>query len=284
MTLLHAALAVLVAATLALALWSWLDLRADRRLAARLEATAAPEPRRFDHAMLAGLPEPAQRFYRGVLDPGAPLHRVARIEMTGTIDLGTAAAPKPQPMTARQVLAPPAGLVWRVRTTGPLAITGSDALTPETCWSRFRLFGLVPVARAAGDADLCRSAFGRMVGEGLFWTPAAFLPAAEAGWDAIAWEATGAHSAAVTVAARGIEQRAEITVDAAGRAVRVTLPRWSDANADRAYRLQPFGGDLAGHRRLGGQTLPARVVGGNHYGTDLYHPFFRAEVTSLVLR
>jgi hypothetical protein len=283
-TFLYGLLAAVLAASLALAVWSRLDLHADRRLAALLAATAEPDPPGFDPAMLADLPEPARRFYGAVLDPGAPLQRVARIEMSGTIDLGTAQAPNPHPMTAWQVLAPPAGLVWRVRTTGPLAITGSDALAPETGWSRFRLFGLIPVARVGGGEDLRRSAFGRMVGEGLMWTPAAFLPAAKAGWEAIAWEATGIDSAAVTVAAHGIEQRAEITVDPQGRAIRVTLPRWSDANADRVYRLQPFGGDLAGHARLGGQMLPARVVGGNHYGTELYHPFFRAEVTALAFR
>jgi hypothetical protein len=160
-------------------------------------------------------------------------------------------------------------------------VTGSDALTPETTWSRFRLLDALPVARAGGDADHRRSSFGRLVADGLIWAPAAFLPAAGAGWDAIRWEAAGPDAAAVTVAAGGLEQRAEIHVDAAGRLTRVTFQRWSDENPERVHRLQPFGGDLSAYRDFGGVRLPARAVAGNHYGTDAYHAFFLADVSDV---
>jgi len=33
----------------------------------------------------------------------------------------------------------------------------------------------------------------------------------------------------------------------------------------------------------GGFRLPTRVIGGNHYGTEFYHPFFRAKVEAVEL-
>jgi hypothetical protein len=230
--------------------------------------------------MVADLPEPARRFFTFAIAPGTPLATAARIEMRGVLDLGSREAPNPSPMRAEQVLAPPHGFVWRVGMGGAMAVAGSDALGPDGSWSRFRILGGLPVARAGG-ADHRRSSFGRMVGEGLFWTPAAFLPAAGAGWDALDWKAVDAATARVTVRAGGLEQSADVTVDPEGRPLHVVFPRWSDVNEARAYRLQPFGGDLSAFETFGGFRLPTRVVGGNHYGTARYHPFFQAEVTDV---
>jgi hypothetical protein len=38
---------------------------------------------RFDPAMVAGLPEPAQRFFKFAIAPGTPLLPVAEIDMGG---------------------------------------------------------------------------------------------------------------------------------------------------------------------------------------------------------
>ena len=54
--------------------------------------------------------------------------------------------------------------------------------------------------------------------------------------------------------------------------------RWSNENPERIYRPQPFGGDLLEFATFAGCTIPTRVIGGNPFGTDLYHPFFRARV------
>jgi hypothetical protein len=257
------------------------DARADAALGdALMDAARAGTERRFDPVMVADLPEAARRYFMFAIAPGTPLSTVARIEMGGTLDLGSRDAPSARPMRARQVLAPPHGLVWSVRTGGAMAVTGSDALGPNGSWSRFRILGGIPVGRVSGE-DHRRSSFGRMVWEGLFWTPAAFLPDAEAGWDALEWESVDAATARVTVRHGGLEQSADVTVDGDGRPLRIVFPRWSDENPERAYRLQPFGGDLSGFETIAGFQLPTRVVGGNHYGTVLYRPFFRAEVTEV---
>ncbi len=276
-----AILLVLPLALLALALLVLRDRRGDRAAAERLVALQRADPPRFDPAMVSDLPEPAQRYFRFTIAKGAPLHTVSVVEMGGELSLGTKDDPRLRPMTAQQILAPPHGFIWRVRVADFVPVTGSDALTPDARWSRFRLLNVVPVARAGGDPDHRLSSFGRLVADGLLWAPAAFLPAADAGWDEIRWEAAAPDIAAVTVRIGDLEQRAEVHLDEQGRPVRIVFQRWSDENAERVHRLQPFGGNLSAFETFDGFRLPTRAVAGNHYGTDDYHPFFLADVTSV---
>lgn len=255
------------------------DGRADVTLRDEILAasSAVPAPP-FDPAMVHGLPEPARRFFLFAIESGTPLRTAAVIKMAGELSLGTRDDPRYQDMRAEQVLAPPFGFVWQVRTGGAMRVTGSDALGPARSWSRFRILDGVPVGRVGHDRDHRLSSFGRMVGEGLFWTPAAFLPAADAGWDMIEWHSVDADTAEVRVRAGDMDQSARVTVDGAGRPLRVQFQRWSNENDEHVYQLQPFGGDLSEFETFGGFRLPTRVIGGNHYGTDLYHPFYRAKV------
>jgi hypothetical protein len=55
--------------------------------------------------------------------------------------------------------------------------------------------------------------------------------------------------------------------------------RWSNANREKRFRLQPFGGAIEAERSFDGFTIPAKVAVGNHYGTDEFLPFFQAEIT-----
>jgi hypothetical protein len=61
----------------------------------------------------------------------------------------------------------------------------------------------------------------------------------------------------------------------------VSFQRWSNANPSKRYQLQPFGGTLSDFREVEGQRLPFRVEAGNHWGTDDYFAFFKAEVMSI---
>jgi hypothetical protein len=266
-----AVLALLAATVAALALWRMADRRTDARTWAALAALPQP-PGRFDPAMVADLPDPARRYFLHTIAPGTPLRTAAVIEMGGEIGMGTRDAPGYRPMRARQILSPQ-GLVWELDAG---LIGGSDGMTPDTSWTRFRLAGLLPVVRVGGGADHFRSAFGRVVAEATFWTPAALLPG-----PGIAWEAVDSRTARVTVTAHGLAQPVEITVAPDGQPLRVVLPRWSNANPDKTWRLQPFGGDLADFRTFEGYRLPTAVDGGNLIGTEDYFPFFKARVTDI---
>lgn len=269
-------LGLLGAAAVVLLGLRWSDQRADGAVWQALEGEAgAAEPAVFDPAMIAHLPEPAQRYFLYTITPGTPLSAVVEIDMRGELGFGDQAAPNYSAMQARQILAPPHGLVWRVRAG---AMSGSDGATPTTSWTRFWLFGLIPIVRVGNDADHHRSAFGRVVAEGAFWAPASLLPG-----DHVRWEPLGADAARATVTYGAFEQTVDIHVAPDGQPRQVVIRRWSNENPDKVYRWQPFGGEPSDFRDFGGYRLPTRVEGGNHFGTEAYFPFYKAEVTDIRL-
>lgn len=265
-------LVVVSLCVVALAVLRQLDRREDRAEWDRLAALQPKAPDRFDPEMVADLPEPARRYFAYAIEPGTPLLPVAVIEMTGEFSLGTKEDPRYQPMEARQILAAPEGFVWAMRTGGGMPVSGSDTGK----WTRFRIFGLIPVARQGGDPDHTRSAYGRYVGEAVIWTPAALLPG-----PGITWEAVNEDTARVIVEHGPLSQAVDVTVDSDGRPVTAVFQRWSNANRDKVHRLQPFGAVMSDFREVGGYRLPFRVEAGNLYGTEDYFPFFRADVTAI---
>ncbi len=197
--------------------------------------------------------------------------------MTGRFSLGSKEAPNYMAMRAHQLLAAPAGFVWSMSARGGLMrVSGSDAAANGGSWTRFWLMGLIPVARIGGTVDHRRSAFGRYVAEATFWTPAALLPG-----PGVVWEEVDETTARVTVTHDELQQSVDVTVDAEGRPVRVVFQRWSDANPDKTYRLQPFGGFLSEFRDFDGFRLPTHVEAGNHFGEDAFFPFFIADVSEI---
>lgn len=249
----------------------------DVDVAWRLLEARATSAGLFDPARLAALPEPARRYFGFVVAPGTPLATAVRLTMGGEMMLGDATRPRNLPMRARQILAPPHGLVWQMAAgRGAWRVSGSDALVDGRSWTRFWFSGLWPVARAGGSADHARSAFGRMVAEAAIWAPAALLPG-----PGVRWEAVDADTVRVTVVHGVLSQAVDIHVDAEGRPLWVRIERWSDANPQRRYRLQPFGGRLADHRQVGGWRLPFDVEGGNFFQTPQYIAFYRARVEAI---
>lgn len=245
------------------------DRDAERIEWARLLGEQPEHPARFDPDMVSGLPEAARRYFSYVIAPGTPLLPVAEIEMKGMFSLNP---PDYLPMEALQILALPYGSVWKMRLRGGMPVSGSDSGE----WTRFRLLGLIPVARAGGDTDHARSAFGRHVIEAAFWTPAALLPR-----PGIKWAGLTANVARVTVTQGPLSQSVDLTVDDDGRPLSVSMMRWSNANPQKQYRLQPFGGTLSDFRDVMGYRLPFSVEGGNMFGTSAYFPFYKAQVTGI---
>lgn len=258
---------------LTLLIWRQLDKRADRTEMKALRALQPDNPPRFDHAMISGLPEPAQRFFKFTIAEGTPLYTVATIKMKGQISQGTKDDHTYSDMQATQVLAAPEGSIWAM-TGGPPYM--QIAVTDSTRWTRVWLAGLIPIAHVGGTTDHVRSAFGRFVAEALFWTPAAVLPSPQ-----VSWEAVSKDVARVTMRKGALEQSVDVTVAEDGRPTEVVFPRWSNVNADQTYRLQPFGGVMSDFQSFDGFRVPTSVEAGNHFGTDDYFPFFKATVTDL---
>ncbi|WP_019612009.1 DUF6544 family protein [Thioalkalivibrio sp. AKL7] len=230
-----------------------------------------PRPASYDPDMVADLPEIAQRYFASAIAPGTPLHRAVRLEMEGSLILNG----RELPMQADQILAPGHGFVWRAHAgSGLIHFSGSDGYWHgQTSWTRFWLWGVLPVARIADTEDHARAAAARMVMETV-WTPAALLPQSGA-----VWTQTGADHAEVRFPeVHGVEP-IHLILDPAGRVLEMTTQRWSDANPNRIHRLQPFGGRTLDHATHQGFTIPTAMEIGNLYGTPAYAPFFRARLT-----
>ena len=270
------ALAGLLIAAVALGLWvNSRDRAQAARVWAALEGAREADPLRYDPAMVADLPEVAQRYFARAIDPGAPLHRIVRLEMEGSFIMNG----NEMPMRARQILAPPAqGFVWQADIgTGLMRFGGSDGYTrageAQESWTKFWLQGLIPLARIGGTEDHARAAATRVMLEAV-WAPASLLPQFGA-----EWVQTGPDSAEIRFAdTQGIEPM-QITLDALGNPLEVWALRWSDANPERVHRLQPFGGRMLEMTRHQGFLIPSRVELGNMWGTPDYAPFFLATIT-----
>ncbi len=274
MKIILAALALLAITLLVVvSVWRWLDHNADAVERHRLISLQPVAPVRFDPASIKGLPEAARRYFLFSIAPGTPLQTVAEISMAGQFSLGNKESPNYMDMRAQQTLAAPYGFVWKMHaSSGAMRISGSDSAS----WTRFWIFGVVPVARMGGDSDHTRSAFGRYVAEAVFWTPAALLPG-----PGIEWQSVNENTARVIITHENLQQDVELIVDDVGRPTTVQFSRWSDANPEKIYRLQPFGGYLSEYRRFSGFTLPTHIEAGNNFGTDEYFPFYVADVTNV---
>ncbi|AHE97516.1 hypothetical protein THITH_03690 [Thioalkalivibrio paradoxus ARh 1] len=257
---------------IAMGLWtSARDVRNAQTVWDALLSQRELAPRHYDPAMVADLPETGQRYFANAIAPGTPLHKVARLEMEGSLILNG----RELPMRADQILAPPHGFVWRARAgAGWIRFSGSDGYwSGHTSWTRFRLWGVLPVARIADTEDHGRAAAARMVMETV-WAPAALLPQSGA-----VWTQTGTDRAKVRFPEVPGVEPIHLTFDAAGRVLEMTTLRWSDANPERTYRLQPFGGRMLAYGTHQGFTIPTTMEIGNLYGTPEYAPFFHARVT-----
>jgi hypothetical protein len=269
-------LAALLVAAMALGLWVHACDRAQMRAVwAALEAAREADPPRYDPAMTAELPEVAQRYFARAIEPGTPLHRAVRLQMEGSFIMNG----NPMPMTARQILVPPArGFVWQAEVgSGLMRFAGSDGYHRADgrieSWTKFWLRGLIPLARIGGTDDHASAAATRVMLEAV-WAPASLLPQFGA-----EWVQTGPDSAEVHFAnVQGIEPM-QVTLDAEGNPVEVWALRWTDANPERVHRLQPFGGRMLEMGRHQGFLVPSRVELGNMWGTPDYAPFFLATIT-----
>ncbi len=266
-------LSVIALTLLGLFLWRQRDHQADRAETARLISFQPVEPPEFSYDMVADLPEPARRFFRFAIKEGTPLYTVAQLEMTGQFGMGDKTEPRYMSMRARQTLGAPEGFVWAMTAGSALShISGSDTGR----WTRFWLARLLPVARSGGTLDHQRSAFGRYIAEALFWTPGALLPAPH-----ITWTEDTHSSAHVTLRHRDMQQTIKLKVDPLGRPVEVSFLRWSNANPEKTFRLQNFGGYLSNFQTFQGFHLPTHIEAGNHFQSDDYFPFFVADITDI---
>jgi hypothetical protein len=234
--------------------------------------TSDPAPPVLYHPdMVAELPEIGRRYFAAAIAPGTPLHRIAEFKMEGTFIMNG----RHFNMQADQILAPDHGFVWRASMrSGALRFAGSDGYESGSgSWTRFWLAGLVPLARIGGSEDHRRAAAARMMMETI-WAPATLLPQYGAVWRQLAPDQAEISFPSVV----GI-QPVIFTLDEHGHIREATTMRWTDANPEKVYRHQPFGGRMLDHETIQGFTIPSEVEIGNMFGTAQYVPFFHARLS-----
>ncbi|WP_029039908.1 DUF6544 family protein [Cucumibacter marinus] len=242
----------------------------------QLLASAETPAGTYSPELVAALPEAAQRYFAFSITPGSQIRTVASFEMGGEFGMGNAEQGSYLPMNADQVLALPHGLIWRAKAgEGLMRMSGSDGTASGEHWTKFWLFGVIPVVRAEGGKDLARSAFGRMAAEAAIWTPAALLPG-----EGIEWVEAGPDLARAVISADGLSQTVDIALDNAGRPQSVSMMRWNNANPEGVWQEQPFGGTLDDFREIDGYRVAFAVDAGNFFGTPDFFPFFKARLTA----
>ncbi|MCP5381052.1 MAG: hypothetical protein H6912_01660 [Kordiimonadaceae bacterium] len=257
--------------------WRLKDEQETKTVWSELKSKNDHRGEKFDLARIETLPEPAKRFFRFAIQEGTPIRNVVELEMRGEFSLGTKEKPNYMPMKAKQIISPPYGFIWKVSAgSGLMQFVGSDASYPKGSWSRFWLFGIIPVARAGGNKDHKLSSFGRYMSEALFWLPSSVLPS-----ENIIWKELGPDHAQATIKHQDMELSVDIVVDNEGTPTTIRFQRWTNANSDGEFRFQPFGGYLSDFKNFDGYMLPTSIEAGNNFGTDDYFPFFKVKVLDI---
>lgn len=248
-----------------------------QRINSSAQDMATPTVEQYDPQMVAGLPKAAQRYFAFSIQPGTKLQTRVRLQMQGELGLGDNDTPNYFAFTARQIIVPEKGFTWALRSKGfPMVIGGSDVMWGDQSWTRFWLYGLVPVAREGGTKDHFRAAEGRYLIELAAWSPAALLPQY-----GVEWEEVDANKARAWVTTSTGRHGIEISIDERGAPTAYKIERWSNANPAGQFQHQPFGGTPERFVDIDGMQIAQKVIVGNHFGTPDYFPFFKAELTQI---
>lgn len=235
----------------------------DRHAAALEARLAASAPAgTFSEADLAGLPEPAQRYLRHAIAPGAPLSASVRLWMDGTMT-PTPGGPSTD-LTAVETLAPHRGFVWtaKARVNG-LPVRVRDHYSDREGGVDVVALGLLPIPLGSGP-DVVRSARGRLVAEAV-WCPTALVH------PSVAWEALDSDRVRFTLTVDGDAIPVTLRLGPDGALREVTLERWGDVAGPPARPI-PYGFRVGEERTFDGVTIPVRLTGGWHFGTEHFDP------------
>ena len=235
----------------------------------RIWASLEVEPRQeqFSEELVQGLPAPAQRYLRHAIAPGTPLASSVTLTMSGSIKAGAWMR-----FTARQILTPGRGFVWKVKARwGPLVITGADLYRQGEGRTLMKLFGLVALINASGP-DVSKSALGRLAGESVL-VPSSLVPR-----EHVRWEAVDDERAIVEVTVDRKPTAITLSIPPEGRPREVSLKRWGNQTGTGEYDYIPFGVAFDEEGTFGGFTIPTRLRAGWWFGTERYNEFFRATI------
>lgn len=232
-----------------------------------LEAGATSEGV-FSEEMVAGLPEPAQRYLMHAIKPGTPLASSVYLTFKGSVQFGPQS--KHNPSQGSEILiVPKRGFVWKESCwTGPVISNGALYYASGQGRVRWRFFNLIPNMLKSGKSPNTWKAMKGRFFTKYVWTPFALLPQQGA-----VWEAVDEEHAKVTVTVDGTATTLTLHIDPEGRLRESVSMRWGAKSKDGSYNYFPYGVTVTEEKTFGGYTIPSRMSATWCYGdTDREPP------------
>lgn len=222
-------------------------VEADRRRL--LERSRPAHVAVVTEAMLAGLPEPAQRYLRYAGVVGRPMVDSVRVRQVCRM------RPAPDgisfPLVAEEWYSvEPPGFIWDavVPVAGIPVVRGRDGYLEGRGMMTIRVGSLIPVVDAAGP-EVDQAALTRHLSE-MPWFPSAFLR------DRVSWEAIDDATVRVSIVDGDRRATGTLTIDPEGRLVEFQSLR--HAMVGDGFELRPWTAPTYGYGEFEGLRLPVR--------------------------
>ena len=224
----------------------------------------------FDRNQSATLPGPAARYLNRAIDRGTPLSRMVDLELVGRIRSG----PNEEWLSfeARERVRAGFGFLWQARMEGigRMQVAGADYYLDGEGRSEYFLAEIFPTVKDKGP-EVSRSAAGHLLIESI-WLPASLLPTKGA-----RWQAEDDKRTVVSFAGHPDASALNLTVAEDGALEEVSMMRHQLGKTGHAG-LASYGYRVEEESRFGGYTVPGRVVGSWHIGTDDAFDFLQLRV------
>jgi hypothetical protein len=245
-------------------------VEADRR---RLIGAPRPDhPLLVTEEMLAGLPEPAQRYLRYTGVVGRPL--VDTVHVSQRCRMRPAPGGMSFPLVAEQwYRVEPPGFVWDA--TVPVGcipvVRGRDGYLDGHGLMTIKAGSLIPIVDTSGP-EMDQASLLRHLSE-MTWFPSAFLR------ERVTWEAIDDSTVRVSITDGDLRATGTLEIDAEGRLVTFRAER--HAMVGKAFELRPWSAPTYGYGEFEGLRLPTSgaAVWTLPDGTEL--PYIEVELTAV---
>ena len=243
---------------------------ADRRRL--LDRPRPPHAPLVTEEMLAGLPEPAQRYLRYAGVVGRPLVDTVRVRQACRM------RPAPDgislPIVAEQwYTVEPPGFIWdaTVPVAGIPVIRGRDGYLEGRGVMTIKAGSLIPVVNAAGP-EMDQASLLRHLSE-MPWFPSAFLR------DRVSWEAIDDTTVRVSIADGDLRATGTLEIDPEGRLMEFRSER--HAMVGKRFELRPWSAPTYAYGEFEGLRLPVRGAAVWTLPDGTTHPYIEVELTEV---
>lgn len=225
----------------------------------------------FTQEIIADLPEPVQRYFLHAIALDTILPERVELEMSGNFRREPDG--KWMPMQASEIMATSGSFVWKARIGQGLArLSGADYFHHGKGRMRFSFWGLIPLVNAQNN-NITRSAIGRLGGEYSIWLPSALLPQ-----NGVTWCAIDENTIQANLSINNEPINLTLTIDADGKLLNMSLPRWGESTKGDSWDYIPFKGEVEAEQTFGGYTIPAVINAGWWFGEKNYFEFLKTRI------